>query len=73
MARGDSGRIVIEVDPDLKSLLYVALARENLTLKGWFIREVERYVEAHRQPALFAAEPQVERYRAGNDPGKDGR
>lgn len=57
MARGDSGRIVIEVDPHLKGELYVELARRGLTLKAWFVSEAERLVESGRQPALFAAEP----------------
>jgi hypothetical protein len=42
MARGESGRIVIEVDPTLKGELYVELARRGLTLKAWFTGEVVR-------------------------------
>lgn len=53
MARGKSGRIVIEVDPDLKNALYVELARLGMTLKDWFIGEAERLVAAGRQPSLF--------------------
>ena len=44
MAKGDSGRIVIEVDPDLKRRLYSALALESLTLKDWFIKNVDLYL-----------------------------
>lgn len=44
MAKGDSGRIVIEVDPDLKRRLYSALALESLTLKDWFIKNVSLYL-----------------------------
>lgn len=62
MARGDSGRIVIEVDPHLKGELYVELARRGLTLKAWFVSEAERFVESGRQPALFAAEPPAPPY-----------
>ena len=39
MARGPSGRIVIEVDPQLKNDLYVELARREMTLKSWFLKE----------------------------------
>ena len=63
MARGDSGRIVVEVDPHLKGELYVELARRGLTLKAWFIAEAERFVGESHQPALFAAEPAPPPYR----------
>ncbi len=56
MARGESGRIVIEVDPDLKSELYNALTYQGLTLKAWFIREAQRHIRTHKQPYLFAAD-----------------
>ena len=36
MAKGESGRIVIEVDPHLKRQLYSALASDGSTLKAWF-------------------------------------
>jgi hypothetical protein len=44
MAKGQSGRIVIEVDPVLKRALYGALAVEDSTLKEWFIAKAEEYV-----------------------------
>ena len=44
--KGDSGRIVIEVDPDLKRRLYSALAMKNLTLKQWFVELAEQHVSA---------------------------
>lgn len=68
MARGDSGRIVVEVEPDLKAALYVALAKEELTLKAWFIRAAEAFVESVHQPGLFAAEPQPPTYGVPHDP-----
>jgi len=37
MAIGTSGRIVLEIDPDLKRKLYASLALEQMTLKDWFI------------------------------------
>lgn len=57
MARGDSGRIVVEVDPHLKNDLYVELAKQRLTLKAWFMETAQRYIAQQRQPQLFAAEP----------------
>jgi hypothetical protein len=53
MSRGPSGRIVLEVDPELKRLLYVELARERLTLKDWFVRTAEQFVRAQNEPPLF--------------------
>jgi hypothetical protein len=40
--KGESGRIVIEIDPDLKRQLYIALAMKNVTLKQWFIDLIQR-------------------------------
>lgn len=37
MAIGKSHRIVIEIDPDMKSDIYAALKTRGLTLKEWFI------------------------------------
>ena len=44
MAKGDSGRVVVEIDPDLKRQLYSALAIDSLTLKDWFIAAAESFV-----------------------------
>lgn len=44
MSIGNSGRIVIEIEPLLKRELYSALARDGSTLKEWFIRSAERYL-----------------------------
>lgn len=41
MARGPSGRVVIEIEPDLKKHLYTTLAAQGLTLKDWFINSAE--------------------------------
>lgn len=53
MARGESGRIVIEVDPVLKRELYAALAIAGSTLKDWFIRSAEGYCTSGVQGSLF--------------------
>jgi hypothetical protein len=52
MARGNSGRVVLEVDPTLKKQLYALLVLEQLTLKDWFIKKAEEYVEAKRHNAF---------------------
>ena len=52
MPIGESGRIVVEVDTDLKRDLYTALEREGLTLKEWFMRGARRYVADAVQPSL---------------------
>ena len=44
MPRGSSGRIVIEIDPETKDELYAALAREDRTLKDWFLERAKQYL-----------------------------
>jgi hypothetical protein len=61
MSRGNSGRIVLEVDTSIKDDLYVALAKRKLTLKDWFLIQCEQFINNTNQPNLFkdiAAEPQ---------------
>ena len=53
MPVGDSGRIVLEVEPELKRRLYSALALNNQTLKRWFILQAEEFVRLQQQPNLF--------------------
>jgi hypothetical protein len=44
MAKGPSGRIVIEVDPDLKQRLHARLALQGSTLKDWFVECARDFV-----------------------------
>jgi len=44
MAKGESGRIVLEVDPKLKKTLYSILAMEQKTLKDWFIDKAQKHI-----------------------------
>ena len=53
MVRGKSGRIVLEIDPSLKSDLYEALQEEGITLKEWFLRQTGSYLAQKAQPSLF--------------------
>ena len=52
MARGPSGRIVIEVEPDLKQALYEALAQDGVSLKQWFVGRAEHFIEERYQMRL---------------------
>jgi hypothetical protein len=53
MARGESGRIVIEIEPEIKRRLYSALALSGSTLKDWFVSQAEHYWEESTQPSLL--------------------
>ena len=53
MPIGDSGRIVLEIDPNEKQTLYAALSKEGLTLKDWFLRHVGIYLKEQGQLGLF--------------------
>lgn len=44
MAKGSSGRIVIEVEVELKNRLYSALSAQGMTLKDWFIKSAEEHM-----------------------------
>ena len=44
MARGKSGRVVLEIDPGLKRDLYLELEKRQLTLKDWFVSEAQNIV-----------------------------
>lgn len=52
MAKGSSGRLVIEIDPDIKVALYQALGDEGLNLKQWFLENVTSYLNQRKQPEL---------------------
>lgn len=52
MARGPSGRIVIELDPALKRELHSALVADGQTLKDWFRERVAVYLADRIQPSL---------------------
>jgi hypothetical protein len=52
MSIGNSGRIVIEVEPEIKKQLYAVLAKEGLTLKDWFLSNTKYYLMAEGQLPL---------------------
>jgi len=53
MARGKSGRVVLEIDPELKRQLYASLESRQETMKEWFIKEAEGLIYGDKQPSLF--------------------
>lgn len=55
MPIGESGRIVLEIEPELKRRLYSALAMDQKTLKDWFIGRASEYVRSQQQPNLFVS------------------
>jgi hypothetical protein len=68
MARGESGRIVLEIDPTEKQELYSALTRDGMTLKDWFLRRATEYLREREQRQLFSASALAESqvpYRVG--------
>ncbi len=57
MPVGRSGRIVIEIDPELKQELYASLEAEGLSLKHWFLGYVEERLKDHTQMSLNLESP----------------
>lgn len=55
MARGSSGRVVVEAGPQLKKRLYTVLSAQGLTLKDWFIQAAETQISQHEQPPKVTA------------------
>ena len=61
MAIGQSVRLVIEIDPELKKDLYAALERDGMTLRQWFLLRASNYVSnASQLPLQFSDASDVE-------------
>lgn len=45
MAVGNSGRLVIEIDPELKRRLHQTLREDGTNLKDWFLLRALAYLE----------------------------
>jgi len=58
---GKSGRIVIEIEPEMKQQLYSALASKGLNLKEWFIENVDEYLNDYGQMSLPMTESKDKR------------
>lgn len=52
MPVGKSGRIVIEIDPELKQELYQSLGNEDSSLKEWFLTHVQGYLSGKSQVSI---------------------
>lgn len=50
MPVGKSGRIVIEIDPDVKQELYKSLGKESSSLRSWFLDNVSKYLARDSGP-----------------------
>ncbi len=48
MAKSESGRIVLEVEPELKRALYSILAMEQKTLKDWFVDKAQKHIKENK-------------------------
>ena len=66
LARGKSGRIVLEIDPALKRQLYLKLGQDDVTLKEWFLRTAERYIRG-RDPVEQSSPTEKEPFDAHGD------
>lgn len=64
MSRGPSGRIVVEIDPDVKLRLYEQIEGDGTTFKQWLLIQIERFLavrgERPRPMAAAAHDPQQE-------------
>lgn len=62
MAVGQSGRIVVDMDPSLKRALHARLAGDGKHLKQWLLEQIEHYLaqgaeSADRLAPLVSAAP----------------
>jgi hypothetical protein len=56
MSRGPSGRIVVEIDPDVKVRLYEQIEGEGTTFKQWLLAQIDRFLSSRGEaPAAAAA------------------
>ena len=60
MARGGSGRIVLEIEPSEKEELYDAVTKDGMTLKDWFLRKASEYLRERNHPQLFGPQALAE-------------
>jgi hypothetical protein len=60
MARGESGRIVLEIEPSEKEELYAAVTKDGMTLKDWFRQRAAEYLRERNQIQLFGAQTLAE-------------
>ena len=53
MPQGKSGRIIIDVDPEFKEEVYLAVRNLGFrSMKEWFVKQAEHICEEAKQPSL---------------------
>ncbi len=52
MSIGKSGRVVIEMEPELKKELHTVLRKEGTNLKAWFLEHVDQLLAERSQKPL---------------------
>lgn len=52
MSIGNSGRVVIEIEPELKKELHAVLRKEGTNLKAWFLENVDQLLSKKGQQSL---------------------
>lgn len=52
MSIGNSGRVVIEIGPELKRELHAVLKKEGTNLKTWFLKNVDQLLANKGQATL---------------------
>ena len=53
MAKGSSGRLVIEIDPLIKKELYERLGEKGLNMREWFLINANAYLKQNNQSSLL--------------------
>ncbi len=53
MSIGPSGRIVVEVEPELKRELHSALVKDGKAMKDWFVTQAESFVKSRQLSLQF--------------------
>jgi hypothetical protein len=49
VAKGESGRLVIEIDPSIKKELYDTLGDKGLNMKEWFLINAKAYLQKNKR------------------------
>lgn len=52
MARGQSGKLIAEIDPALKRQFHAALTLDGSTFKDWVLENIHDYLEHRSEPEL---------------------
>lgn len=52
MSIGSSGRVVIEIEPEMKQALHTALKNNGSNLKEWFVQQAEEFLRENGRQQL---------------------